>query len=181
MELLNTLSMNSKVVHCTFNISHTMPLKTLGLHLIKCPDRPKHYKNCFFNNLHVVPESELEEHQENCPNKYLLDEYFFQSEDVVRPNIPITAEPPPRGDEEESWDNLEENKIDVIKEINQTPNFMKPVFGLTKAQRKKYRKQAHQNVDLSFNQHVTVNERLTRETSDGGSKPFMKNKKNLEN
>ncbi|VVC45574.1 Hypothetical protein CINCED_3A009287 [Cinara cedri] len=147
--------------------------KKLELHLLRCPDRPKHYSNCFYNNLHMMPNSELEKHYETCPNKILLDEYLVKSKNVVRPNIPITAEPPPRGDEEESWDQPNENKTNVLETIKQIPNFMKPIVGLTKSQRKKYRQQAHQNfsnVDLSFNPDVTINERIIREASGSGSK-----------
>lgn len=48
----------------------------------------------------------------------------------------------------------------MIKAIRQTSNIMKPVSGLTKSQRKKNREQAQNfsDVDLSFNQHITVNE-----------------------
>jgi len=52
----NTLS---NVVHCPFNTSHTMPQKTLILHLTKCPDRKPNLSVCPFNNLHVFESSLL--------------------------------------------------------------------------------------------------------------------------
>lgn len=47
----------SNVVHCPFNTSHTMPQKTLLLHLTKCPDKKPYQSICTFNNLHVVHSS----------------------------------------------------------------------------------------------------------------------------
>lgn len=55
---------NEKFVHCPYNPVHTMPYKTLVLHLAKCPDKSKpsskRFKNCMYNDLHVVHENELE-------------------------------------------------------------------------------------------------------------------------
>lgn len=44
----------SNVVHCPFNKAHSMPQKTLIIHLTKCPDRKPNQSICSFNNLHVV-------------------------------------------------------------------------------------------------------------------------------
>lgn len=49
----------SSQYHCPFNISHSMPQKTLIKHISKCPDRPIHYKTCTYNVSHVMPEIDL--------------------------------------------------------------------------------------------------------------------------
>lgn len=49
----------SNVVHCPFNTAHTMPQKTLLLHLTKCPDRKSNQSVCPFNAQHVVDNSML--------------------------------------------------------------------------------------------------------------------------
>lgn len=56
----SSIDNDKNIYHCVFNKSHTMPYKTLAMHLAKCPDRPPNYKNCQFNNLHIVPASEFE-------------------------------------------------------------------------------------------------------------------------
>jgi hypothetical protein len=53
------LAPNTLDFHCPFNPSHSMPQKTLIKHLIRCPDRPPHFRNCVYNISHVMPESEL--------------------------------------------------------------------------------------------------------------------------
>ncbi|CAH1738955.1 unnamed protein product [Aphis gossypii] len=102
----------SNVVHCPFNTSHSMPRKTLVLHLTKCPDRVKNKQN--------------------------------NSNTCKKDDIPI----------------------------NQNQCMLKPQPGLTKAQRKQYRLKATQqyaNIDLSYNPNLSIRDRLSSTTSNGGN------------
>lgn len=65
--------------HCPYNHSHTMPHKTLLLHLGKCPDKSDKFGQCEFNALHVVLKSELQVQYNtffNCNLKVLFTFVF---------------------------------------------------------------------------------------------------------
>jgi len=49
----------SNVYHCPFNAAHTMPEKTLLLHLTKCPDKTSNLTMCSFNAQHFVETCKL--------------------------------------------------------------------------------------------------------------------------
>ncbi|KAF0741203.1 gametocyte-specific factor 1, partial [Aphis craccivora] len=102
----------SKVVHCPYNTSHSMPPKTLVLHLTKCPDRLKNKKD---------------------------GSKTSEKDDAA---------------------------------INQNQCMIKPKLGLTKTERKKYRVQAirqYANVDFSYNPNLSIQDRLSSATSNGGN------------
>jgi hypothetical protein len=140
MELLE-LSPDTFDYHCPFNVSHTMPHKTLIKHLIKCPDKPPDFKSCPFNISHVMHESKLEEHEKICPDKILIELAIYESSEIKRPipNIGYT----PNIEYEESWDGLEQTS-DVLTNISDVI-LMKAKNGSTKSERKKHRMFLHEN------------------------------------
>lgn len=163
------LGMNtrSNVVHCPFNISHTMPQKTLILHLSKCPDKKKNMSVCPFNNLHVVKTSDLSIHEAQCPNRLDFDQMVYKTA-KNEDKHPITytgSVSQDLNDLGESWDAQGPRQTisaqNVIKSIKERSCFMKPPVGLTKSERKKYRSQAHQtfsNDDASFKPNSNISD-----------------------
>ncbi|XP_025414275.1 uncharacterized protein LOC112686278 isoform X2 [Sipha flava] len=133
-----------------------MPQKTLIKHLIRCPDRPPHFRNCVYNISHVMPESELKDHEENCPNRILFDSILYESEDIVRPT-PVIKNVPTL-EYEESWDGLEQTS-DVLKNINKKTISMKAKHGSTKSERKKYRTNLHEQDINNYNQESEIKEK----------------------
>ncbi|XP_026804837.1 gametocyte-specific factor 1 homolog [Rhopalosiphum maidis] len=163
----------SNVVHCPFNISHTMPQKTLLLHLTKCPDKKPNQSICTFNNLHVVHSSLIKEHEEQCPNRLNFDQILYKTTDD---KIAITYKGKVEPFEDSTWDDDDSNinkKAQGVSEntiINQTGYFMKPQLGLTKSERKKFRQKAQQtlsNVDLSYNPNLNINDRQNSKSNAG--------------
>jgi hypothetical protein len=163
----------SNVVHCPFNNSHTMPLKTLIMHLTRCPDKNSNFAVCHFNNLHVVKNSELADHEAQCPSRLQFDQMVYQTNEN---KIQVTLKGPETYDDlDETWDDQNSNQItpvqNVLKTINQTPCFMKPPVGCTKSERKQFRSEAqkvYSNVDLSYKPNSSLKDRIDSTTSNDG-------------
>ncbi|KAL4121693.1 hypothetical protein QTP88_014156 [Uroleucon formosanum] len=167
----------SNVVHCPFNKAHTMPQKTLIIHLTKCPDRKPNQSICSFNNLHVVDASNLADHEAQCPSRLDFDQMIYQ---FPQPKHDVTLKgPEPNDDMDETWDDANtypqcSNQTipvqNVIKTLNQTPCFMKPPAGFTKSERKQFRSEAqkvYRDVDLSYKANSSINERIVSMPPNG--------------
>ncbi|XP_022178261.1 uncharacterized protein LOC111039198 [Myzus persicae] len=174
MEYVRDLGMKagSNVVHCPFNNAHTMPQKTLILHLTKCPDKTPNLRICPFNCLHVVEKSKLNAHENQCPDRLDFDQMVYETNTN---RIEVTLRGPVMNDLDETWDVPDSNETgpveSVVKSINKNPCFMKPPAGYTKSERKKYRSEAqkaYSNVDLSYNPNLSMNDRLDSTISNGG-------------
>ncbi|XP_060866756.1 gametocyte-specific factor 1-like [Metopolophium dirhodum] len=174
----------SNVVHCPFNIAHTMPQKTLILHLTKCPDRKPNQSICPFNYLHVVETFHLAVHETQCPDRLDFDQMVYQTTETMHH---VTLKGPEIIDDlDETWDDASTNQQrsnktipvqNVIKTINQKPCFMKPPAGCTKSERKKYRSEAqkaYRDVDLSYKPNSSINNRIDGSMAQSGSKNVNK-------
>nr|BAH71626.1 ACYPI003429 [Acyrthosiphon pisum] len=182
----------SNVVHCPFNMAHTMPQKTLILHLTKCPDRKPNQSICPFNYLHVVETLYLAVHEAQCPDRLDFDQMVYQATETKHD---VTLKVPELIDDlDETWDDAStyqqrSNKPtipvqNVIKTINQKPCFMKPPAGYTKSERKKYRsdaQKAYQNVDLSYKPNSRINDRVDDSTTQSGSKNVNQGNQQVKN
>ncbi|KAE9538633.1 hypothetical protein AGLY_005732 [Aphis glycines] len=162
----------SNVVHCPFNTSHTMPRKTLVLHLTKCPDRGKEKSICTFNSLHVLDSSLIREHEKTCPNRLQYDTTLYQT--TAPPKITYESQVKVVEPVNKSSSDSDDWNISVKDDttINQYQCMMKPQLGLTKAERKKFRIQAQKqyaNIDLSYNPNLSIHDRQSSSTSNGGN------------
>ncbi|CAI6349884.1 unnamed protein product [Macrosiphum euphorbiae] len=178
----------SNVVHCPFNIAHSMPQKSLITHLAKCPDKRPNQTVCSFNNLHVVEALHLAVHEAGCPDRLNYDQIVYQTTETkhdVKLNVPEIID-----DVDETWDDASTNQQrsnetipvqNVIKTINEKPCFMRPPAGCTKSERKKYRSEAqkaYRDVDLSYKPNSSINDRIDDSKTKSGSKNVQQGKKN---
>ncbi|XP_026807216.1 gametocyte-specific factor 1 homolog [Rhopalosiphum maidis] len=131
---------SEKTVRCPFNGDHKMPKRTLLLHITRCPDKRKNDSICPFNCFHVVNSEFIEEHKRQCRDRPKLNTSRINdcTNKFEYNECPDSTE--------STWDDedLYESPVQGVSGNtvgNQTGYSVKPQSGLTKAQRKKNRKE----------------------------------------
>ncbi|KAE9538506.1 hypothetical protein AGLY_005605 [Aphis glycines] len=120
--------------------------------------------HCPFNTSHAMPRKTLVLHLTKCPdrvkNKQNLENYLKYINKFLD-NLKV----------KEFTNNSNTCKKDDTP-INQNQCMMKPQSGLSKTKRKQYRAQATQqfaNIDLSYNPNLSIHDRQSSTTSNGGN------------